>query len=192
MVHEQGRLPASPGAAPPRRGGSGDQLGGEGRPGQPARRRLPRHRQPPHSRGDPASPAFDVPPVQAARRHRHHDDADGGRPDVPLRHGRRPRRGRHRGDDRRRPLCRRRGGRGHARFEPARGQLALGPHRVRPSGGKLGRRACPFALGHRSDLRSPGRRSNPAGDCPTSTTRAPRTPTPCTATCKRRCSRSSA
>ena len=40
-------------------------------------------------------PALDVPPVQGAGRHRHHDDADGGRADLPLRHGRHPRRGRH-------------------------------------------------------------------------------------------------
>ena len=57
----------------------------------------------------PAPPALDVPPVQGARRRRHHDRPDGDRADVPLHHGRRTRRGRHGGDDGRRPLRRRRG-----------------------------------------------------------------------------------
>ena len=34
------------------------------------------------------TPAVDVPPVQGARRRRHHRGADGGRADLPLRHGR--------------------------------------------------------------------------------------------------------
>ena len=45
------------------------------------------------------APAVDVPPVQGARRRRHHQGADGGRADLPLHHGRRPRgRRHHRGD----------------------------------------------------------------------------------------------
>ena len=68
--------------------------------GKPARRRLPRHRLAAVGRGDPEAAAVDVPPVQGAGRRRHHQGADGGRPDLPLRHGRR--RGR-----RRTPRCRR-------------------------------------------------------------------------------------
>ena len=41
--------------------------------------------------------AVDAPPVQGARRRRHHGRADGGRPHLPLRHGRRRGRPRHRG-----------------------------------------------------------------------------------------------
>ena len=41
-----------------------------------------------------------VPPVQAAGGHRHHQGADGGRPDDALHHGRRPRRRRHADVDR--------------------------------------------------------------------------------------------
>ena len=39
--------------------------------------------------GDPEAAAVDAPPVQGAGRRRHHRRADGGRPDLPLRHGRR-------------------------------------------------------------------------------------------------------
>ena len=39
--------------------------------------------------GDPQAAAVDVPPVQGAGRRRHHRRADGGRPDLPLRDGRR-------------------------------------------------------------------------------------------------------
>ena len=46
-------------------------------------------------RAHQAQAAEHVPPVQAARRHRHHDGADGGRADDALRHGRRARRRRH-------------------------------------------------------------------------------------------------
>ena len=69
---EQEGLPPSAGAPAPRRGRPRDQLRGEGGPGQPARRRLPRHRQPPLGRRDPPAAALDVPPVQGARRRRHH------------------------------------------------------------------------------------------------------------------------
>ena len=73
----------------------------------------------------PAPPALDVPPVHGARRRRHHDDADGDRPDVPLHHGRRPRGGRHRGDQRAGAVRRGRGRGRHARLEPPRRQLAV-------------------------------------------------------------------
>ena len=89
---------ASAGAPPPRRGGPLDQLRGEGRPGQPARRRLPRHRHPAHRRGHPPAPAVDVPPVQGAGRRRHHRRSHGGGSHLPLHDGRRPGRRRlHRG-----------------------------------------------------------------------------------------------
>ena len=75
--------------------------------------------------------AVDVPPVQGAGRRRHHGGADGGRPDLPLRDGRRRGRPRHRGGRRARPVRRRRGVRRHARLEPARRQLAVRPARLR-------------------------------------------------------------
>ncbi len=49
---------------------------------------------------------LDVPPVQGARRRRHHDRRDGDRPDVPLHHGWDPGRGRHGRDDGRRAVRR--------------------------------------------------------------------------------------
>ena len=64
--------------------------------GSPARRRLPRHRLAPHAGVHPQAAAVDVPPVQGAGRRRHHRGADGGRPDLPLRDGRRRGRPRHR------------------------------------------------------------------------------------------------
>ena len=70
-------------------------------------------------------------------------EPDGDRPDLPLHHGRRAGRGRHRGDDRGRPVRRRRGRRRHARREPARRQLAVGPARVRPPCRPRGGRARP-------------------------------------------------
>ena len=66
---------------------------------QSARRRLPRH-QLPAARDGPAQAALDVRAVQGARRRRHHEGPDGGRPDHALRDGRHPRR---RGDRARRP-----------------------------------------------------------------------------------------
>ena len=101
LVHRPGQQPAPAGAAAPRRGGPGDQLRGQGRPRHPARRRLPRHRLPAAGRGDPQAAAVDVPPVQGAGRRRHHQGADGGRPDLPLRDGR----GRGRPGHRRRRRC---------------------------------------------------------------------------------------
>ncbi len=87
-------------AAAPRRGGPGDQLRDQGRPRVAARRRLPRHRLAPRRRVHPPAAAVDVPPVQGARRRRHHRRADGGRPDLPLRDGRRRGRRRHRAERR--------------------------------------------------------------------------------------------
>ena len=65
-----------------------------------ARRRVPRHRVPAAGRGDPAAAAVDAPPVQGAGRRRHHRGADGGRPDLPLRDGRRRGRPGHRSSPR--------------------------------------------------------------------------------------------
>ena len=75
--HINNRPHARPAA--PRRGGPGHQLRGQGGPGQPARRRLPRHRLPPHARVHPAPAALHVPPVHGAGRRRHHGRPDGGR-----------------------------------------------------------------------------------------------------------------
>ena len=63
-----------------------------------ARRRLPRHRLAPHAGVHPQAAAVDVPPVQGAGRRRHHRRADGDRPDLPLRDGRRRGRRRHRAE----------------------------------------------------------------------------------------------
>ena len=83
--------------------------------------------------GDPAAAAVDAPPVQGTGRRRHHRRADGGRADLPLRDGWHRGRGRqHRGGRRARPVRVRRGRRRHARLEPARRQLAVGPAGVRP------------------------------------------------------------
>ena len=67
-----------------------------------------------------------VPPVQAARRHRHHQGADGSRPDDPLHHGRRAGRRRHADVDRARPVRRRRVRGRHQRRQSPRRQLAVG------------------------------------------------------------------
>ena len=69
--------------------------------------------------------------VQGAGRGRHHPRADGGRADLPLLHGRHPRRRRDRREHGRGPV---RGGRVLGRDErrqPARRELAVGPARVR-------------------------------------------------------------
>ena len=100
LVHRRRQQPAPARAAAPRRGGPRHQLRGQGRPRQPARRRVPRHRLPALARGDPQEAAVDVPPVQGAGRRRHHQGADGGRPDLPLRDGRRRGRPGHRDVDR--------------------------------------------------------------------------------------------
>ena len=97
LVQRPRQQPASARAAAPRRGRPRDQLRGQGRPRLPARRRLPRRLHAAAGRGHPQEAAVDVPPVQGAGRRRHHRRADGGRPDLPLRHGRRRGRPRHRG-----------------------------------------------------------------------------------------------
>ena len=72
----------------------------QGRPRQPARRRVPRHRvdqgkDSERRRAHQTQAAEHVSPVQAARQPRHHQGADGSRPDDALHHGRRPRGRRH-------------------------------------------------------------------------------------------------
>ena len=101
-----------------------------------ARRRVPRHLvdqgEAPERRGAHQEEAAEhVPPVQAARGHRHHEGADGDRPDDALRDGRHPRRRRHADVDGARAVRLRRMRGGPARREPARRQLAVGPARVR-------------------------------------------------------------
>ena len=74
---------------------------GQRGPRQPARRRLPRHLldqgedRPTRAEHIKQEAAQHVPPVQGAGRHRHHEGADGGRPDDALHHGRRARGCRH-------------------------------------------------------------------------------------------------
>ena len=78
-----------------------------------------------------AQAAEHVRPVHGARRRRHHARADGGRPDLPLLHGRHPRRRRDRREHGAGPVRRRRVLGRDERRQPARRQLALGPARVR-------------------------------------------------------------
>ena len=101
LVQRPGEQPPAAGAAPPRRGRPGDQLRGQGRPrhrrtaasSSTCRTRLP-------AEEIQQQAAVDAPPVQGAGRRRHHRGADGGRPDLPLRDGRRRGRPRHRGGGR--------------------------------------------------------------------------------------------
>ena len=109
---------------PARRGRARDQLRDQGRPRHAARRHLPRHRVAALAGVHPQAAAVDVPPVQGAGRRRHHGRADGDRPDLPLRHGRRRGRRRHPGELGDRPVRRRRVLRRHARLQPAGRQLA--------------------------------------------------------------------
>ena len=95
------RRPPAARAVDPRQRRAGDLHRGHGGPRLAARRRLPRH-QLPAGRARPAQAALDVRPVQGAGRRRHHERADGGRADDPLRDGRHPGRRRDRRDDRRR------------------------------------------------------------------------------------------
>ena len=96
----------------------------QGRTRQPAWRRLPRHlvdqtADSERRRTHQEEAAEHVPPVQAARRHRHHERTDGSRPDDPLRHGRRTGRCRNADVERAGVVRRRRMRRGHQRRQPA-------------------------------------------------------------------------
>ena len=112
---------------------------GQGGPRQPARRRLPRHRldqgeDPQRRRAHQAEAAEHVSPVQGAGRRRHHEGADGSRPDDALHHGRRARRRRHADVAAAGPVRLRRVRRRHQRRQPAGRQLALRPARLRQAG----------------------------------------------------------
>ena len=139
----------------------------------------------------PAQAAVDVRAVQGAGRRRHHEGADGGRADDPLRHGRDPGRCRDRRDDRRRPVRGGRGGRRDARREPAGRELAVGPAGVRGADGR--RRGGPRGGRRRGALRRPGH--GPGGRSRRSPRRSSgpraRTRTRSSATCRRSCSGSS-
>ena len=102
----------------------------KGGPRHAARRRLSRYRldQGTHSerRGaHQAQAAQHVPPVQAARRYRHHEGADGSRSHHALHDGRNPRGWRFADVHRARTLRRRRSGRGTAWRQPAGRQFAV-------------------------------------------------------------------
>ena len=129
---------------------------------QPARRRVPRHlldqvaaaeRRGAHQ----AQTAEHVPPVQAAGRHRHHEGADGDRPDDPLHHGRRAG-GRRLADVvGARPVRRRRVCLGHQRRQPARRQLAVRHRRLREAGRRICRAPGSRAEGPADQRRAGGR-----------------------------------
>ena len=152
---------------------------------------LPRHRHPPQRRGDPPAAALDVPPVQRARRRRHHRPAHGGRPHVPLHDGGHPRRRRDRADDGARALRRGRGGRGHARRQPSRGQLAVGPPRVRAAGRNGRGRVRPGSRPSAHGGRRRGRRRGGRGRRAPRDATAGRAPTTSTTISSRRCRSSS-
>lgn len=77
------------------------------RAGAPSTAGVPRRVHPAEARGDPQAAAVDAPPVQGAGRRRHHEGADGGRPDLPLRDGRGRGRAGHRDVEGARPVRRR-------------------------------------------------------------------------------------
>ena len=133
LVRRPGPQPAPARAAAPGRGGPVDQLRGQGGPRVAARRGLPGHRVPAAGRVHPAAAAVHVPPVQGAGRRRHHQGADGDRPDLPLRDGRGRGGPGHRGRLGARPVRGGRGVRRHARVEPAGRQLPVRPAGLRPA-----------------------------------------------------------
>ena len=136
-----------------------------------------------------APAAVDAPPVQGAGRRRHHRRADGGRPDLPLRDGRRRGRPRHRRD----AAC-------PGLF--AAGEVAGGMHGSNRLGGNslsdllvFGRRAGAGAAAYvdgarsASGPRSPGRgrrRRRDGGAGAVQRPTAARTRTRCTRSCSRR------
>ena len=144
-------------------------------------------------RGHPPAAAVDVPPVQGAGRRGHHRRGHGGRADLPLHHGRRPGRRRHRGHHRARAVRRRRGGRRDARRQPARRQLALRPAGLRPAGRDRGGRVRLGPIADRLALDEGqidgDHRRRPS---PPSSGTAARTPTTSSTTCRRPCRASSA
>ena len=171
------RRAAAARAVDPRQRRAGDLHRGQGGPRLAPRRRLPRH-QLPAGRPRAAQAAVDVRAVQGARRRRHHDGADGGRPDHPLRDGRHPGRAGHGRDDRPGPVRRGRGRRRHARRQPAGRQLALGPAGLRgPDRGRRGGLRGDPGRRRRTSTRSrstpPRRRWRRRWPAPTARTRTP-------------------
>ena len=139
-------------------------------------------------RGHPQAAAVDVPPVQGAGRRRHHQAADGGRPDLPLRDGRRRGRPGHR-----------RGVR-HVPGLFAAGEVSGGMHGSNRLGGNslsdllvFGKRAGEHAAAYVDELGARGPKVAPAdveaavddGAGAAVSATAARTRTPCSRTCRR-------
>ena len=133
-VDERHHLEGAPhaGSPPARHRRARDPHRGEGGPRLTARRRVPRHPLAPLRGGHQEEAPRDVPPVQGARRRRHHEGADGGRADGALHDGRHQGRSGHARDLREGALRGRRVRRRDARLQSPRRQLALRPPRVRP------------------------------------------------------------
>ena len=107
-----------------------------------------------------AQAAVDVRAVQGIGRRRYHRRADGGRPHLPLRDGRRARRSGDGGQQRARPVRGGGGGRRHARCQPAGRQLAVRPAGIRAARRGIGRGVREGA-GRRAEA---GRPSGPQGE----------------------------
>ena len=193
----QGRPPPAR-AAHARPRGAHDRARGEGGTRLAARRRFLdiswiKERLPNGARAHQEEAPEHVPPVQAARGHRHHEGADGDRPDDALRHGRHPRRRRY-ADVHRAGAVRLRRVRGRtARREPARRQLAVRPAGVRQArrrvrGGVRARRTATVTRGRRarSTTRSAARSRRSTAAAPA------KGRTRCRSRCRRRCRTSSA
>ena len=139
-------------------------------PGHPARRRLARHRldqgeDRQRAGAHQAEAAQHVPPVQGAGRHRHHQGADGGRPDHALHHGRGAG-GRREPDVARAGAVRlRRVRRRHQRGQPAGRQLAVRPAGLRQAGRRV-RGQVRQGARRRPAQRRPGRGGGPLGPGP--------------------------
>ena len=116
----------------------------EGRPRQPARRRVSGYRldqgkASERGRAHQEEAAQHVSPVQAARRYRHHEGADGDRPDHALHDGRRAGGCRYADVGRAGLVRRRRMRRGIARGQSIGRKFAVGPCRLRQARGRVRR-----------------------------------------------------
>ncbi|MNT14870.1 hypothetical protein D3C72_1498910 [compost metagenome] len=125
------RRPSSARAVDSRRRRARHRPRGQRGPWVAARRRVPGHLVAPGGLRQEEA-ALDVPPVQGARRPRHHQGAHGSGPHRPLHHGRRAREPRDPGEHRARPVRLRRGRGRPARRQPPGRQLAVGPLGLRP------------------------------------------------------------
>ena len=139
-----------------------------------------------------APAARDVPPVPRAGRRRHHQGADGGGAHLPLHDGWRAGRRRDPGLHRAGSVRRGRGRGRHARGQPSRRQLAVGPAGVRPAGRAERRRVRGRGHGARGCEHERGRGAGPSGACDPSRRPAPRTPTPSSRISRNACRRWSA